>query len=276
MFASKSFEKDPNIALAKEFKALASLRHPNIVSVLDYGFDSNRQPYYSMEYFPDNKSFTELAEKKSIKAKSKLLVQLLQALVYLHRHNLMHRDLKPANVLVVDGIVKVVDFGISQNFKETVELSGDLSGTVAYMAPEMLQNQQVTTSSDLYSFGLIAYETFVGKLPFDTSNMAVLLADKLTKEIDVSDQGLPKKLEKVLSRLLQKNPKDRYQKASEVIVDLSKAVDIKAPKESTEIRESFLQAAKFVGRDSEMETLEHALGDAIEAPGQPIWSGRES
>src|SRR5579859_3076052 len=104
---------DFRIALAQEFKTLASLRHPNIISVLDYGFDRSRQPYFTMELLETAPTILRAAEKVTLAQKIQLVLQMLQALAYLHRRGIIHRDLKPDNVLVADGTVKVLDFGLA-------------------------------------------------------------------------------------------------------------------------------------------------------------------
>ena len=101
------------LALAQEFKTLASLRHPHIISVLDYGFDNARQPYLTMELLENAPTLIEAGRDRPLSYQIELLVQLLQALAYLHRRGIIHRDLKPDNVLVIDGQVKVLDFGLA-------------------------------------------------------------------------------------------------------------------------------------------------------------------
>src|SRR5579859_5272449 len=93
---------DFRIALAQEFKMLASLRHPNIISVLDYGFDDARQPYFTMELLEDAPNLLVAGLKGTLERKIQLVVQMFQALAYLHRRGIVHRDLKPDNVLVVN------------------------------------------------------------------------------------------------------------------------------------------------------------------------------
>jgi serine/threonine protein kinase len=94
------------LALAREFKTLASLRHPHIISVLDYGFDEQRQPYLIMELLQDAPNLIEAGRDQPLPKQVELLVQLLQALAYLHRRGVIHCDLKPDNVLVIEGQVK--------------------------------------------------------------------------------------------------------------------------------------------------------------------------
>src|SRR5262245_21363215 len=106
-------QTDFHFALAQEFQLLASLRHPSIIGVLDYGFDSERQPFLTMELIENAQTIRHAAQDQPLSVQVELLRQLLQALAYLHRRNVVHRDLKPSNVLVKSGQVKVLDFGIS-------------------------------------------------------------------------------------------------------------------------------------------------------------------
>ncbi|KAB2860075.1 MAG: serine/threonine protein kinase, partial [Anaerolineae bacterium] len=102
------------LSLAREFQTLASLRHPNVIGVEDYGFDTNQQPYFTMTLLEKPQTILEVGAKASLDQKIDLLIQLLQAMAYLHRRGILHRDLKPANVLVEDGeTVRVLDFGLA-------------------------------------------------------------------------------------------------------------------------------------------------------------------
>ena len=103
-------QDDPRMALANEFQTLASLRHPHIISVLDYGFDERSRPYFTMTLLNEPQTLMEAAEDVPLTHQVKLLVQLLQALAYIHRRGIVHRDLKPSNVLVRDQ--QPVDFGM--------------------------------------------------------------------------------------------------------------------------------------------------------------------
>ena len=159
------------IALAQEFHTLASLRHPNIIRVLDYGFDDERLPYLTMDLLPAPRPLVEAGQGAPLETKINLLVQMLQALAYLHRRNVIHRDLKPDNVAVVreNGAdrVRVLDFGLALT-PEYLNAGGgsDAAGTLAYMAPEVLQGDYATEASDLYAVGVMAYEMLVGTHPF--------------------------------------------------------------------------------------------------------------
>src|SRR5207244_3213131 len=103
------------LALAREFQTLSSLHHPNVIRVLDYGFDELAGPYFTMELLDDPRFITQEAQEQqnqSPDGKIALLAQLLRALLYVHRCGIVHRDLKPSNVLCLRGVVRLADFGL--------------------------------------------------------------------------------------------------------------------------------------------------------------------
>ncbi len=276
-FASRAMDSDPRVALAQEFQMLASLRHPNIIEVLDYGFDDNRRPYFTMTLLEGAQTIVQAGQGQPLMAQVDLLLQTLQALAYLHRRGVVHRDLKPANVLVAAGRVKTLDFGLSAVSTQTHEdISGQLSGTIPYMAPELFQGKQGGVGADLYAVGVMAYEIFAGRHPFRIDNLALLITDILSTPADVWTIGLNAALEKVLERLLAKSRADRYADVDETIAALCAAVDRPPPAETPEIRESFLQASRFVGRKTELKQLEAALRSASDERGSAWLVGGES
>ena len=253
------------LALANEFKILGSLRHPNIVSVLDYGFDQQRLPYFTMDLLSHPKRITELIDQPQ-GVQIDLLMQLLQALAYLHQRQIIHRDLKPANVLVtMDGQVKVLDFGLALSAEYAKQKSEGFSGTLSYMAPEVLRGEVVTARSDLYAFGVIAYEMLSGQHPFPQENLSLRMMDILNTE--PTFDYFNAQITPVLSRLLAKDPDHRYEDADTVIQEFKNATGYQQPLETLAIRESYLQAARFVGREEEIVQLEQFAKEAIAGHG---------
>src|SRR5690606_23748865 len=138
------------LALTREFQVLASLRHPNVVDVLDYGFDDEQRPYFTMSLIENAVSLREAGRRAPLAQKVSLLIQVLEALVYLHRRGIIHRDLKPDNALVTpDGQVRVLDFGLAIARDQGPD--GVYAGTVRYMAPEVVRGEPPDEASDLYS-----------------------------------------------------------------------------------------------------------------------------
>ncbi len=273
IFASRADDSmDFHLALAHEFKILASLRHPNIISVLDYGFDEARQPYFTMDLLANAQNILDAGRGQPLHGQVSLLIQMLQALMYLHRRGILHRDLKPGNVLVVNGQLKLLDFGLSAHSGDT----SAISGTLAYMAPEIFQGQPASEASDLYAVGMIAYELFAGRHPFEVDSITKLIQDIQLTIPDVQMLPVDTGVKIVLDRLLSKDPRDRFTSAGDVIAALAKALDEPLPPETDATRESFLQAARFVGREAEMEKLSAALGQAMQGSGGAWLIGGES
>lgn len=278
-FGSRSSQGDLQMTLAQEFKIMASLRHPNIISVLDYGFharsdSAGRMPYITMELLEGADSFLDVAERVPFDQQIELLLQMLQALVYLHRRAVLHRDLKPKNVLVVNNVVKVLDFGLSILSESAKE--GEVAGTPSYMAPELWTGRPATRQSDLYAVGMMAFRLFAGQHPFDTSNLQKLFRQVQTLSPDLSLMQVPESVKAVIGRLLAKDPADRYDDASDVIVALRQASGRDLAFETPAMRESFLQAATFVGRERELVLLSQVLGDALAGQGSAWLIGGES
>lgn len=249
------------LALAREFQALATLRHPHVIAVQDYGFDNEQQPYFTMELLPEAHPFHESAQFLAFSAKLELLLKLLQALVYIHRRGIVHRDLKPGNVLVSNQQVKVLDFGLAT----VTDQREAASGTLAYMAPELLRGEPASAASDLFAVGVMAYELFAGWHPFSqSSNLANAI---LHLEPDFTYLDLEPAMTAVLQTLLHKNPNQRYPNATAAIEAFCQAAGHPLPPETETTRESFLQAAPFIGRDAELGRLETALETAINQTG---------
>lgn len=268
---------DSAVALATEFRTLAGLRHPNIVSVLDYGFDAQRYPFYTMQLLEQAKTLTDYASKLDAASKIRLLIDMLHALVYLHRCGIIHRDLKPGNVLVTpEGVVKVVDFGLALqiNLTENANETGMPVGTLAYMAPEQFSEKSASVASDLYTVGVMIYELFAGERPFKMKNIMQFIDAVSNTPPDL--EPIPLHLRPIVGRLLQKEPTERYSRAQDVITALYIAIGSTRPPESSLLRESFLQASKFVGRDDEFGKLKHALDDSFKGKSSVWLVGGES
>ena len=269
-----SSTSDSRLALAREFQTLASFRHPNIISVMDYGFDAGRHPFFTMTLLDKARSIVEEGAEQPLFEQVHLLLQLLEALVYIHRRQILHRDLKPGNVLVQDGQVYVLDFGLAVDVSYSD--ADHLSGTLAYLAPEVLAGEPSSVASDLYGVGLLAYKIFSGHLPYDVGDTPAMVQDILNMAVDVTSLEIPPEMMLVLARLLAKQPEHRYQSAEEVTTALYNASGQAIPGEAVEIRESFLQAAQFVGREREKQTLVEALDKVLNGKGSSWLVGGES
>jgi len=254
-------------AMATEFRTLAGLRHPHIVRVIDYGFtfeDGNAQPYFTMEYLPNAQTIADASVGQSRETQVRLLTEMLMALVYLHRRGIIHCDLKPDNILVTQsGNVKVLDFGLAINRvrQSDTGISDTISGTLAYMAPELFIGQTPSIQSDLFAVGVIAYRSFTGEPPFGGETVNLQLSQTFNSPPNSSI--FDSELGDLISYLLAKTPSERPTDAESVIRMLCEATNQPIPTENQAIRESFLQASTFVGRDAEFSQLTDALEKVI-------------
>lgn len=260
-----------NLVLAREFRTLASLRHPNIISVLDYGFDESAQPFYTMELLENAQTIVKYSKDKSLSEKIDLLLTVLQALAYLHRREIVHRDLKPSNILVTeDGEIKLLDFGLAVEQSDPTEIVG----TLAYIAPEILQGSGINAASDLYAVGIIAYEMLSGDHPFNTKNTTELITQIMTEYpaplVVELEGGESAEFTHILNELLAKNPADRYQDVESVIRDICDVTNRPMPVEDTVVRDSYLQAARFIGREQELSVLDESL-TSLKADYGSVW-----
>lgn len=264
-FSSSYGIEDYRMLLAREFKLSASLRHPNIVDVLEYGFDLDNIPYYTMELLDKPQNILEYALLQPISVRLELIIQLLNAISYLHRRGIVHRDLKPANVLMENGQVKVLDFGLSIMQDHTITGDNDdlAAGTLAYIAPEILMGSSPKVTTDLYAIGIMGYEMIAGEHPFDVSNPGLLVNQIITEDPDVNQLDVSIEIANIFSRLLLKDPTLRQASAQDVIDELEREIHSTQSVNRLAIRESFLQAAKLVGRENELHQLGGALEEAI-------------
>lgn len=234
----EEFAHDP--ALSDRFQdegiALATLRHPNIVSVLDVGKSDDGQLFMVMEYVEggDLRGLIQREERLPVRAAVDLALQLLSGLIEAHGHGIIHRDLKPSNVLLTslkDGskLVKLVDFGIAK-LMEGLKLRsgqtrvGTVVGTPGYMAPEQLLGMEVSCATDLYAVGIILFELVTGRRPFvarDEFELAQLTMMTPVPHLREFGTDVPDALDGLINALLAKNPKDRPQDAADVRATLS-------------------------------------------------------
>jgi serine/threonine protein kinase len=272
------------LCMSREYQLLATLSHPNIIDVMDFGYDNEQAPYFTMSLVENPQTILEAGVGQSLKTQVILLSQVLRALSYLHRHGMVHRDLKPSNILVSDGHVKLVDFSLSAYHSE----DEPPAGTLAYVSPEVLSNQTATAASDIYALGIVAYELFVGQYPFQLNDVGALINDILKTHPDFSmltkDPTMTLKLERdedgnfkyptldelslrqvssqlvpVVLKMLHKDPSQRFTDAAEVIQALSYAIGHPLAVETPETEWCNLENATFIGRYEEFERLVTAI-----------------
>lgn len=221
---------DPEFIMrfATEARAAASLDHPNIVKVLDYGQDGEIR-YIVQEYVAGTNLKDFILEKGPLpwNLAIPLMIQIALGLEHAHNRGIIHRDMKPQNVLITPQMTaKVTDFGIARaSISNTITLTGGTAfGSVHYFSPEQARGGKVTERSDLYSLGLMLYEMLTGTLPFDgESSVAVAikqLQDMPARPSKVNPRLNPA-LDSIIFKAIQKSPERRFQSARELVNELN-------------------------------------------------------
>lgn len=206
----------------REAQAAGGLQHPNIVTVYEMGEDAG-VPFIAMEYLEGESLDAVLTKNKQIPAAQKLgyLIQICRALSYAHQHGIVHRDIKPGNIVVTrSGIVKVVDFGIARIVDTSKTRTGVVVGTLAYMSPQLLKGQKAGERSDIWAVGVLCYEMFAGRKPFDADNHAALLLSILSDEPPLLTDLAPdctEELRRIIEKMLRKDEEERYQSFEELL-----------------------------------------------------------
>ncbi len=209
-----------------ESKAIALLSHPNIVKIFDVGFTDKIQ-YIVMEYI-DGITLTEYIARQGVlkwRDAVHFTTQVLRALQHAHDRGIVHRDVKSQNVMLLsDGTIKVMDFGIARFNRETDKtMSEKAIGSVHYISPEQARGEMTDEKSDIYSVGVMLYEMLTGEKPFDGENpvsIAIKHMQMTPKKITEINSSIPEGLEEITIKAMQKEPSKRYQTAGEMIKDI--------------------------------------------------------
>ena len=209
----------------REARAAGGLQHPNIVTIYELA-ESGGAPFIAMEYLEGESLEKIIARKPALPLATKLgyVIQTCRALDYAHRRGVIHRDVKPANIVVTrDGMVKVVDFGIARLGHTSNTQTGMLLGTLAYMSPEQVRGQPADARCDIWAMGVVLYEFITYQRPFTGENHAALLLSILQNEPPPIRQVVPEcpvALERVISKSLRKDEKERYASMEALLKDV--------------------------------------------------------
>ncbi len=223
----------------REAQLAARFRHPNLVEVFEYGecqvFEGDqpvRTRFLSMEYV-DGASLRTWFEQSGplpLGTACRIGVELLEALQVLHDGDVIHRDLKPENVLLTEaGSVKIADFGLARGGGvQTVTATGDVFGTIAYMAPEQARTSQVDARADLYAVGVTLYELLCGRRPFDDEDpirLTWLILNGDPPPLDQVREGVPVPVRDAIHRALRRDPEERWHRAEDIAAVLRPFAD---------------------------------------------------
>ena len=224
--------------LRREARALAALNHPNILTIHEIG-DADGTPFLVLEWVGGGALSDPSFERPlSTREFARVALPIAEALGAAHDQGIVHRDVKPANVLVSDeGRVKLADFGLarSRELDRDVTRTAGVVGTVAYMSPEQANGAEVGPTSDVFSFGVLAYELLTGRKPFEGRGpgavIAAIVNGRYTPIVAVRRE-VPGQLAAVVERCLEKDPADRFQSGKDVADALRRALfdsDCQAP-----------------------------------------------
>ncbi len=216
----------------REAKAAASIQHENIVNVIDFG-ESEGSFYIVMEYY-QGRTLEDLMKARTgipFDVAAQVVLEVAFGLEAAHHLDIVHRDIKPANIIFTDqGGIKVADFGLAKKSDSMTMITqqGKVIGTPAYMSPEQAAGRPVGTSSDIFSLGVVAYELFGRRKPFEGKSYSDVL-EKIQTFAPASVTNVNPVIEPefaaIISRMLEKNDRDRYPNATALIADLESAME---------------------------------------------------
>ncbi|MBV8153610.1 MAG: serine/threonine protein kinase [Candidatus Eremiobacteraeota bacterium] len=219
---------DTNSRLLAEARAMARLNHPRIVAVYDAGEEDS--VYYIVMELIRGKTLSSL-ESGELGYKQALtyVAEVLEALDYANGEGVIHRDIKPSNVMILDDgkHIKLMDFGLARRASDVTQTTrtGQIVGTISYLAPERFLSKPADARSDLYSVGIVMYEIFTGTLPFrnDRDDIVATMYSHVN-DIPTSpreiNRNIPEPLEQVIMRAIEREPGSRYQTALEFYNDV--------------------------------------------------------
>ncbi|MFN8555690.1 MAG: serine/threonine-protein kinase [Candidatus Obscuribacterales bacterium] len=234
-----------------EAKAAFSLDHPNLVKVQDYGGLESDQPYLVMEFIQGVNLTQFMKENGTLKPQlaAVIFAQLCAGMAHAHRKSVIHRDIKPSNIMLVESVIpgtpgsaKIVDFGIAKLTRDedgeiqSLTRTGEIFGSPLYMSPEQCAGGKVDQRTDLYSLGCAMFESLTGMPPHVGANplstMIMHVEEKAPRLSDRSIADFPEELERIVEKLLKKNPSERYQNFDDVVADLSNLYSQEMPVQS--------------------------------------------
>jgi serine/threonine-protein kinase len=212
-----------------EARAASALDHPNICNIHEINETADEQLYICMAFY-EGESLSQKIKKGPLPLEEavNIIVQISEGLKRAHEENIIHRDIKPGNIIITErGEVKIVDFGLAKLAGIELTRSTSSKGTVAYMCPEQIRGQKVDHRCDIWALGIIFYEMLTGRLPFKgeyPEPMMYSIVNEEPKSLSQYLTDVPELLQAIIEKLLKKDPNERYQNISEMLVDLKPLV----------------------------------------------------
>lgn len=262
--STSNTNEERKMRLLKEARAAAKLNHPNIVAVYDAG-EVDGVPFIVMELVKGDT--LRKRENPDFSDTIRMAQQICLALDHAHANGIIHRDLKLENIVITNTqILKLMDFGLAHTLSEEhLTQEGALMGTLAYIAPELIQGGPASPQSDLYAFGIILYELFVGREPFQ-GNMGAVLGGHLYGQVippSKFSDAIPDWVDELVLGLLSKNPEERPVSAravSDILVQQITPAVTAVYKHSAKPRHNLpTQNTSFIGREKEIKEVTDAL-----------------
>ncbi len=265
----------------REARTAASVRHQNVATIYEVGETDEGAPFIVMEYCA-GETLSQRLKRRPIEAGEFLVLarQLAAGIAAAHDSGIVHRDLKPANVMIEPtGLLKVLDFGLAKPVRReldrnaTIETSsGRFFGTLHYLAPEQTRGQAADARSDLFSLGVVFYQMATGHLPFNAEAPLVVLEkirDTEPEPFVPLDPAFPLQAAKIIGKLLQKDPDQRYQSAMELLEDLEKIDSPTARFSASMTQRTRTSLGRTIGRPSWLRLV--VILVAFAAGGTAIW-----
>ncbi len=234
MHREMSEQADQLERFRQEARSVAKLSHPNVVSVIDAGEDGGH-PYIVFEYVEGETLKQRVSRDGALEPQEAIAyaIEIARGLSVAHARRMVHRDIKPQNILIdAEGRAKLTDFGISRQLEQDgMTATGRVLGTTDYVAPEQAMGRPVDQRSDIYSLGVVLYEMLVGQVPFAADSQVGVAMKHVNEELPDVQRRRPDvsaAVALVVERATAKDPGERYQQVSEMIDDLSTALEVEA------------------------------------------------
>ncbi len=250
LLPQSSLDASAKARFLHEARSAAALDHPNLCTIHEAGESEDGRLFLAMALYPGETLKARLARGGPLPVGEALEItrQIAQGLACAHAAGIVHRDLKPGNVMLVpDGPVKILDFGLAKARDQSLSASGARLGTTAYMAPEQIRGEAVDGRTDLWALGVVLYEMLTGRKPFGGDD-ELAIAHAIVHDEPARRAEVEITAEQLVLKLLEKNPDRRYAAATDVLADLASAAHIAEPRGRSVWSRRFLSSRAASGK----------------------------